>query len=77
LLRVHAGCIDTLNDLIQFLLNLGLVSRPVFTKHLPDLGHKITFQELVDLVAPRVHDPVNAEVQIGLIKLKQLGEFSL
>jgi len=42
-----------------------------------DLGKENTVQEPVDFIPPCVHDPVNTEIQVGLVQLKQFGKFGL
>jgi hypothetical protein len=62
-------------------LQLRLKCREAFTgvgaKDLAHLGKKIIIEKALDLIAPGVHDAVDAEVQLGVVELEEFGEQGL
>jgi hypothetical protein len=49
----------------------------VGAKDLAHLGKKFIFEKALDLIAPDVHDAVDAEVQLGVVELEEFGEQGL
>jgi hypothetical protein len=70
--EVHARGLDARDDLGQLLLDLGLVGGLVLAERRLHLRQQVLLEELRHLGALGVHDAVEAEVQVGLIELKQL-----
>jgi len=68
---VHARGLDARDHFGQFLFDLSLVGSLVLAEGRLYLRQQVPIQELRDLGALGVHDAVEAEVQVGLVELKQ------
>jgi hypothetical protein len=62
------------DSLGQCVLGLDDLSGFVFGEFRLHLREQVLLEELCDLSAPRMHDAVQAEVQVGLVELEQLHE---
>ncbi len=70
--RVDAGVGQLRHHLVELALELRAVGRLILREGVLHLREKIALEELRHLARLGVHDPIDAEVEIGLIELEQL-----
>jgi len=75
--RFQPGLLDGGAKLGNLLLDCDPTGRPVGLEGRPHLRQQILVEELRDLGAPGVENPVDPEIQIGLIELEQLHQKGL
>jgi hypothetical protein len=73
---VHTRGLDASDYLGQFFLDLGLVRRLVQRECGLHLRQQVLLQELGDLGALGMHDPIEAEVEVRLVELEQFFQLA-
>jgi len=71
---INAKSLCLPHGLVKLLLDQGLIRRSILLERLLNLRKQVVVQKPDDLVPLLVHDPIDAEVQVGLIQLEKLLE---